>query len=288
MRKRHLAKLLVTISMLSLGGCKFFGGLHFSGNSHDKAASSEFAQVTYGPATQHGREYLRSNLIGLAIESFNLALGSGEDPAAAYNGLGVAYSRLGRADLGYRFFKKATMSDPANPVYAQNLVKLVNSNEFTLNLLQRTPLPETAPADARTAARTAQEADRAERVPGKLYRERDRQFSLITVAPPQETTGTAPQNAAFDGCAAQIGRNARRRCAPISLPKVESRTRQSHTVALAVPVTPTQPPAGAASSAQPVPAKGKTKVFDLTSPAQPGTAVPKAEPDRLPAAAAAT
>lgn len=288
MRKRHLANLLVTISMFSLGGCKFFGSLHFSGNSHDKATSSEFAQVTYGPATQRGRDYLHSNLVGLAIESFNLALASGEDPAAAYNGLGVAYSRLGRADLGYRFFKKAIMSDPANPVYAQNLVKLVNSDEFTLNLLQRTPLPETTPADAQAAARTAQEADRAERVPGKLYRERDRQFSLITVALPQEGTGRTPQNAAVDGCAAQIGHGARRRCAPISLPKVESRIRQSQTVALAVPVTATQAPAGAASSAQPVPAKGKAKVFDLTSPAQPGTATSKTEPDRSPATAAPT
>lgn len=278
MPKRHLAKSLVVISMFALGGCKFFGNLHFGSNSHEKAASADFAQGTYGPATQRGRDYLRSNLTGLAIDSFNLALATGEEPAAGYNGLGVAYARLGRTDLAYRFFKKATLSDPANQAYARNLINLVNSPEFTLNLLARTPLPEDLRAAPQPEARTVQAAERAPQVPGKLYREGNRQFSLITVVPAQATGGSGVLNAAADSCILRTTARARRGCGAIPLPKVESRNSRSETVALTAPAAATPPPAG--SDAAPTPAaKGKAKVLELTAPKQTLRPPSAAEPD---------
>ena len=284
MPNRTFVRLLVTVGMVSLGGCKFLGIQHLASKPSNEAVSSELARVSYGPATQRGRYYLQNNAVGLAIESFNVALASGEDPAASYNGLGVAYARLGRADLGYRFFKKAVMSDPANPVYAQNLVRMVNSPEFTLNLLQRTPLPEPAQA----GAQTAQVADQAERVPGKLYRERDHQFSLVTVAPREELNGASPQYAAANACAKRSGRAVRRGCEPVHLPKIGSRTSRLPAVALAAPATVTQSSANPASSAPLSPAKGKVRVFDLTGPGQSGAATQKTAPERNAVAAAAT
>ena len=267
MPKGHLAKSLIVISMFALGGCKFFGNLHFSSNSHAKAAPADLAQGTYGPATQRGRDYLRSNLTGLAIDSFNLGLATGEEPAADYNGLGVAYARLGRTDLAYRFFKKATMSDPANPAYTRNLINLINSPEFTLNLLARTPLPEDARAGPQPEARTANVAERAPQVPGKLYREGNRQFSLITVVPAQAIGGSSVLNAAADGCILRTTARARRGCGAIPLPKVESRNNRSETVALTAPAAAT--PSPAANDVAPTPAaKGKAKVLELTAPKQ--------------------
>lgn len=267
MSKRHFAKSLVVISMFALGGCKFFGNLHFGSNSHEKAAAADLAQGTYGPATQRGRDYLRSKLTGLAIDSFNLALATGEEPAAAYNGLGVAYARLGRTDLAYRFFKKATMSDPANPAYTRNLINLVNSPEFTLNLLARTPLPEDARVAPQPAAQTADAAERAPQVQGKLYREGNRQFSLITEIPAQATGGSGVLNAAAGDCTPRIAARALHGCGSIPLPKVESRNNRSETVALTATVAATPPPSGSDATSTPA-ASGKAKVLELTAPKQ--------------------
>ena len=278
MPKRHLAKSLIVISMFALGGCKFFGNLHFSSNSHEKAVPADLAQGTYGPATQRGRDYLRSNLTGLAIDSFNLALATGEEPAAAYNGLGVAYARLGRTDLAYRLFKKATMSDPVNPAYARNLINLVNSPEFTLNLLARTPLPEDVRSAPQSEARTAGAAERAPQVPGKLYREGNRQFSLITVVPAQATIGSGILNAAADDCTPRTTARARRGCGSIPLPKVESRNSRSETVTLTAPAAATPLPVDSDAAATPA-ANGKAKVLELTAPKQTLRSPSAAKPD---------
>lgn len=278
-------RLLVTVGMVSLGGCKFLGSQHLASNIPNTAVSSGIAQKEYGPATQRGRSYLQNNMTGLAIDSFNVALASGEDPAAAYNGLGVAYARLGRADLGYRFFKKAVMSDPANPVYAHNLSRMIDSPEFTLNLLQRTPLPEST----QTGGQKEEVADQQARVPGKLYRESDRQFSLVTVAPREESQGTErPQYAAADNCAKVSGRVVRRGCEHVRLPKIGSRSSRPQSVAVAAPATLSQSSGIPDSSALTIPAKGKAKSVDLTAPKQSGEATRKTEPDRTAAAATAT
>src|SRR3546814_7754482 len=45
----------------------------------------------------------------------------------AYNGLGVAYARLGRADLAERYFKMALSMEGTNPRFAANLERFYNS-----------------------------------------------------------------------------------------------------------------------------------------------------------------
>jgi tetratricopeptide (TPR) repeat protein len=164
--------------LVSLGGCQFFGKLNLAGSGSQEQRQAGKATRTMPSSLGEGREHLRANRNGLAIDAFNLALVRGEDPAAAYNGLGVAYARVGRSDLAYRFFKKANASDPDNPVYAGNLIRLVDSPAFALNQIDRAP----AAPPARTAERpvTASAAAAAPRVPGKLYREGRGQISLTT------------------------------------------------------------------------------------------------------------
>lgn len=279
MLSRNFPKSLALISIFALGGCQFIGSLHLTGKSRGKEQASELAVVTYGPATQQGRDYLRSNLTGLAIDAFNLGLASGEDPAAAYNGLGVAYARLGRTDVAYRFFRKATISDPGNQAYAHNLTSLVNSPAFTLNLMARElPAPvarNEQPADAQTAQGPA----RAVQVPGKLYRENNRQFSLITVALSQERTGASVQSAANDACSKRAITRSKQRCGLIPLPKVGSRSNRTEAVALAAPDAPAAQPSGGGATAAPA-TKAKSKVLDLSGPKQTGRVPTKAKPDR--------
>lgn len=284
MRSRIVPNTLAVIGLVALGGCKFIGSLHLSGNPHRNEAAGELAQSSYGPNTQQARDYLRSNLNGLAIDSFNRALASREDPAAAYNGLGVAYARLGRTDLAYRFFRKATMSDSANPTYAHNLVSLTDSSEFTLNLLSRTPLPEAVRSGPKPEAGFAQAEARAPQVPGRLYRDSNRQFSLITVAAPQYASQSGAQSAAADPCQQRKAVRAKLQCGQVVLPKVASRNIRSPHVALSVPVAAI---AAQPSAAMAAPAAGKAKTLDLGAPDRSARQAtkPKAPAPAAPAAA---
>lgn len=179
--------------LVSLGGCQFFGKLNLAGNGSQQQKAGK-AQRAAPTMLAEGREHLRSNRTGQAIESFNLALAMGEDPAAAYNGLGVAYAKMGRNDLAYRFFKKANTSDPDNPVYAANLIRLVDSPAFALNQIDRAPAAASAPMVERPVTASASAA--APRQPGKLYREGRGQISLVT-RPDQAATVPNQRSAAM-------------------------------------------------------------------------------------------
>ena len=184
MRNTLILRASAMAMLLSLGGCQFFGKLNMAQSGSKEQQRSVAVDRTMPSSLAEGREHLRSNRNGMAIDAFNLALIRGEDPAAAYNGLGVAYARIGRNDLAYRFFKKANASNPDNPVYASNLIRLVDSPAFALNQIDRAPAAPPARAAERpvAAATTA-----APRVPGKLYREGRGQISLTTRPDPAMT-----------------------------------------------------------------------------------------------------
>ena len=287
MLSRNLPKSLALISMFALGGCQFFGNLHLTGKSRDKQQASELAAGTYGPATQQGRDYLRSNLTGMAIDAFNRGLATGEDPAAAYNGLGVSYARLGRTDLAYRFFKKAVLSDPANPAYVHNLTSLVNSSAFTLNVMAREMPAPVARAEPQSEVRTADRPVRTPQVPGKLHRDGNRQFSLITVTPVREAAATGVHSAAADACSKRAAPRAKQRCGLIPLPKIESRNARSGQTVLSAPIAAVQLPASDAAGAAPAP-KGKAKTLDLSGSGQGVRPAAKPAPARSSASTAAT
>jgi tetratricopeptide (TPR) repeat protein len=188
MRNTLILRASAIALLFSLGGCQFLGKLNIARGGSQEPQQAATAASAMPSSLAEGREHLRANRNGLAIDAFNLALVRGEDPAAAYNGLGVAYARVGRGDLAYRFFKKANNSDPDNPVYASNLIRLVDSPDFALNQIDRAPAAPPARVTERPVA--AGSAAAAPRVPGKLYREGRGQISLTTRP---DTAATAPE-----------------------------------------------------------------------------------------------
>lgn len=260
---RNLQKAFAIASVFALGGCQFFGNMQVAHKSPAAQPAAAIASAPIGPSIQDGRDHLRGNRTGLAIEAFNRALASGEDPALAYNGLGVAYARLGRFDLGFRFFNKAKMSDPTNPIFARNLASLVNSPAFTLDQMTRMPSVLAAAPPSRIDASTAAAA--ASRAPGKLYRDSNRQFSLVTAAPDQARAAPGERSASRAACARPGSVRSKRQCRINPLPTVQSRTRRPALTAFNQAFPTSQVPTAALAD-QPVDAlKGKRKTVDLNS-----------------------
>lgn len=259
MNRNRMALVLASTALLS--GCQFFGNLHFGhrGTSDGPAA----AMASY--YTEQGRTLLRSGRPGEAIEAYNLALATGEAPAPAYNGLGVAYSRLGRPDLSYRFFKKATMSDPANAIYASNLDRLVKSPQFTMDMA---PDYQSAPVVAQAAASAAPAAEMAPKsAPSVAVRSRPRQINIVTLAP---TDAGAPR-AARQGCVKS--RAGQRDCDGAG--SIEVVTRRRLPTAQPLMADPASDVAAADNAGKP-PAGPKRKSIDMRSmprSGQPGSGI---------------
>ncbi len=204
-----------------LSGCQLLGVHHVS-RASDQLHPVAGAPALAGSYLQAGRENLRLNRNGLAIEAFNLAMANGEDPAAAYNGLGVAYARIGRTDLAYRFFKKASMSDPTNPSYARNLALLMDSPSFALKLMVQSARPATQPTTQQSKLISAGET-KANGV--RLVRDNGRQFNLVTVDPSASKSPDV-RNAASELCATS---KRQATCKMTRLPTMVSRNRAPRT-----------------------------------------------------------
>lgn len=188
--QRQLVRMALTIALVSpLGGCQFINSLHLS----HRSASPQPALARDQYYTGKGQDLLRSGQPGGAAEAFNLALATGEDPAPAYNGLGVAFARMGRPDLAYRFFNKAVTSDPGNLAYAGNLDRLVKSPEFTLDMVPASQAtapsatPDVSGSPPSRVAGASNDDHPAGDPQGRLRRTGPGQVSLTTLPP-----GTAP------------------------------------------------------------------------------------------------
>lgn len=83
---------------------------------------------------QRGRAQLDAGLNAMAIESFRAESRANPDNADAYNGLAVAYSRIGRDDLAQRYFETALAKDPANTKAMANLAKLTGDDGRAMQL----------------------------------------------------------------------------------------------------------------------------------------------------------
>ena len=114
--------------VVPLGACHSILGLNFSG--HSRAAPTAGAAATAPDGrTMEGRALLADGQPGAAIGAFSQALSSGEAPAPALNGLGVAYARIGRLDLARRFFEEANAIDPGDARFRANLALLVQTED---------------------------------------------------------------------------------------------------------------------------------------------------------------
>lgn len=185
----HPLKSLAIVAALSLTlpGCSaWFGSDKFARAGGDKAPKSQQAANQERPSvfTNMGRRALDYGNTGLAIEAFRRAVASGEDPAPAVNGLGVAYARIGRVDLAQRFFEQAAGLAPNEPRYQANLTRLFASPLFARR-------HDGDRAEALLAAATPSETPAQPAAPGRLQRLGANQFYIQTAAP--AATGPAPR-----------------------------------------------------------------------------------------------
>ena len=107
----------------SLGGCSSFV------QAFDFSRHSSTPQYAIGPADlEEGRAQLRAGNPGNAIAPLHRAALDPELRGEALNALGVAYAKLGRADLAERYFVSATRVDASNERFAANLDRFYRSD----------------------------------------------------------------------------------------------------------------------------------------------------------------
>jgi hypothetical protein len=116
-------------------------------------------QAVYGASMlQRGRAQLDAGLDALAIGSFRAELRFNPEQVDAYNGLAVAYGRIGRSDLAQRFFEIALAKDPLNAKVQANLARLSGNKQY--NVRQAAARPAVTPLEP--VAATAEANNQAE------------------------------------------------------------------------------------------------------------------------------
>lgn len=111
----------VAVMALALGGCQVLG---IGGPRMARApADADPALIANFGSEQLelGRTALKEGRTVAAIEAFMIAKSFEREAPAAYNGLAVAYSRLGREDLAERFFQEAVARAPDDTRFRANL-----------------------------------------------------------------------------------------------------------------------------------------------------------------------
>ncbi len=114
------------LAALTLSGCQgILSAFNFGGPKQYRAEAG--AQVFGQDELEQGRAALKEGNPATAIKLFRLAALNEDAAPQAFNGLGIAYARLGRADLAERYFKMAVTLDSSNPKFAANLDNFYNS-----------------------------------------------------------------------------------------------------------------------------------------------------------------
>ena len=119
----------------SLGGCKSFVQA-FDFSRHSSAPPYAIGEADL----EEGKTHLRAGRVGSALSPLHRAALNPGTSGEALNALGVAYAKLGRADLAERFFIAATKVDTDNERFAANLVRFYRSdlaNDARLLFAQR-------------------------------------------------------------------------------------------------------------------------------------------------------
>lgn len=124
--KQSVKFLLCGVALIGTSGCQsFWADLGLASRS---ASESTMAQEQRVDRLEMGRAALRAGAPGTAIYHFERAILDPATAADAYNGMGVAYARLGREDLAQRFFNTALRLRPGDTRIARNLDRLYASD----------------------------------------------------------------------------------------------------------------------------------------------------------------
>ena len=142
------------IAASTLSGCQSFMGAFNFGDAKVQRADAGEGPVFGAEELERGRAALKAGYAANAIDQFRLATLNEKTAPDAFNGMAVAYARLGRADLAENYFKTALSLDSANPKFAANLQNFYQS---PLGNTSRALAMRQAEADRQLAA-AAQEA----------------------------------------------------------------------------------------------------------------------------------
>lgn len=111
------------VAVTLLGGCAAF-----QPQAKLEIRSVETAMQA-GPESDNlaeGRALLNLGQNANAVSAFRAALRETPNSGDAYNGLAIAYDRIGRQDLAQRYFELAVSADPENLRFRGNLARLFN------------------------------------------------------------------------------------------------------------------------------------------------------------------
>ena len=124
----------ISVRKCALAGCATFmvaGCASQQNVTPQYRLSSPSVQAAEGASMlQRGRAQLDAGLDALAVESFRAEIRFNPDQVDAYNGLAVAYGRIGRNDLAQRYFEIALAKDPMNARVQDNIAKLSGNGRF--------------------------------------------------------------------------------------------------------------------------------------------------------------
>ncbi len=153
--KKVVAVILVSVCSMMLGGCQTISSAISPGGF---TASSEMTDVDmsdYFLARLHaGRQHIRRGRLAQAVTAFRQASYDPARAGEAFNGMGVAYAQLGRADLARLHFRLAINAEPENARYQRNVARLELTARGTANTysaMRSQPLGSTRPEPAPTA-----------------------------------------------------------------------------------------------------------------------------------------
>ncbi|WP_095013106.1 hypothetical protein [Tsuneonella mangrovi] len=233
---RGLMTSCLIVSATALGGCQSifgFGGHTASALPRiDQPLPDDYGAIQLAAA----RKALSEGRTSDAIDGFMVARLYPASAAAAYNGLAVAYSRIGRTDLTERFFTKAVALAPQDDRYRANLALFYSRNGSVKSDLpaalavqqaadeaSRAAQADQAPAEASPVAVAVAErptvvhfADgiTAREPQGRMHRVSRREVTITTPTeskPDDAVAVYSPRPAVF---AIRTGTNARRAAPP--------------------------------------------------------------------------
>ncbi|NVE94186.1 tetratricopeptide repeat protein [Altererythrobacter lutimaris] len=138
----------IALAATALSGCQGFNEL-FSFKQTRAETPVAMASVFGMEELEQGRAALKAGHVARAIDLFRLAAMNEETAPAAFNGMAVAYTKLGRADLAERYFNTAITLDSSNAKFAANLARFYSSD---LGQSQRALAMREAEAKAKLAS----------------------------------------------------------------------------------------------------------------------------------------
>ena len=180
MANRTKAVLAIALAM-SLGGCQsLFGGTKFASRADSAEPATVDMSAYFAERIEAGKAHLRNNRPTQAIVAFRQASYDAAYSADAYNGMGVAYARMGRADLAKRFFGMALAAAPHDERYARNLARLESEGSANEIMLAATDNGDADPGAVIDETRDTSIAEAAGT--GPLRRVSEREVEILSRA----------------------------------------------------------------------------------------------------------